>query len=106
MDYCAMGKKVRKLRKSKKWTQVQLAQKIDVSVSFLGHIERGSRKASIETLVALANALGVGTDQLLVDSLTYANKEVLSSSPLSLQQKQVLCEVIDLLANSVSEWRE
>ena len=33
-----------------------------ISLSFMGHIERGTRKASVETLVAL----GVSTDALLL----------------------------------------
>ena len=69
LDYIKLGKKVRIKRKSKGLTQEQLAEQSGISLSFLGHIERGSRKASLETLVSIANALGVSPDYLLQDSL-------------------------------------
>lgn len=50
-------------------TQEQLAVKIGVSVSFIGHIERGSRTTSLETLVAICNTLEVSPEYLLYDSL-------------------------------------
>ena len=70
MDYEKLGKNVRIKRKTKGLTQEQLAEQSGISLSFLGHIERGSRKASLETLVSIANALGVSPDYLLQDSLT------------------------------------
>ena len=57
MDYFALGKRIRKRRVEQGMTQEQLAQQVGVTTSFIGHLERGSRKASLETLVALANAL-------------------------------------------------
>lgn len=65
MDYVAMGKRVKCRRKILKLTQEQLAEKINVSTSFIGHIERGTRKLSVETLCALCDALGVSSDFLL-----------------------------------------
>ena len=57
MDYLALGKRIRKRRVEQGMTQEQLARQVGVTTSFIGHLERGSRKASLETLVALANAL-------------------------------------------------
>ena len=37
----------------------------------ISHIERGKKIMSMETLVSLANALQVSTDELLADSLEY-----------------------------------
>lgn len=65
-----MGKRIRTRRKEARKTQGALSEEIGVSASFLGHIERGSRKASIETLVKLANALHCSVDRFLVDSLS------------------------------------
>ena len=69
MDYVDLGKKVRARRMELNWTQERLAQEIGVSTSFIGHIERGSRKASIDTLVMLANAMEISTDEMLEGSL-------------------------------------
>ena len=44
LDYRAIGRRVRELRTSSGLTQEELAEKIDVSASFVGHIERGGCK--------------------------------------------------------------
>lgn len=46
-------------------SQEALAELCDISPSFMGHIERGTRKMSMETFVSIANALHVSTDYLL-----------------------------------------
>lgn len=69
MDYRALGKRVRQQRQMAEITQEALAEKAGVSCSFIGHIERGEKKASIETLVCLCNAMGVSPMVLLQDSL-------------------------------------
>jgi transcriptional regulator with XRE-family HTH domain len=69
--YTALGKKIRKARQARMLTQETLAEKSGISASFLGHIERGSRKASLETVINLANALGVGANELLAESLVF-----------------------------------
>ena len=46
-------------------TQKQLADAMHVSCSLIGHIERGSRKPSLETLVSLSKVLNIPVDDLL-----------------------------------------
>ena len=65
MDYALLGKRVRIRRQVLELTQEGLAEKIGVSTSFVGHIERGSRKLSVETLYALCKALDTSADFLL-----------------------------------------
>ena len=62
-----VGKKVRVLRTSRlgpKMTQEELAQKAEISVSFLSMIERGERAPHLETLTKLAEALEVPMTEL------------------------------------------
>ena len=61
----AIGRRIYSRRREMKLTQGQLSQKAGISLSFLGHIERGSRKLSVETLVALCNALECSPNDLL-----------------------------------------
>ena len=63
--YTSIGRRIRRLRKRRRWTQVELAERADISTSFLGHIERGSRKLSVETLNRIALALNCSADALL-----------------------------------------
>ena len=70
MDYVKLGTRVRQQRVLNRLTQEQLAEKAGVSTSFIGHIERGEKKASMETVVALCNAMSVAPSVLLQDSLS------------------------------------
>jgi len=63
--YAAIGRRVKQLRIDQKLTQEQLAEASGISPSFLGHIERGTRKASIETIYKLMNALDCTANDLL-----------------------------------------
>lgn len=74
MNYEALGNRIRKERQNAKLTQAKLAEKIDVSTSFIGQIERGERKFSIETLVGIADVLNVSVDYLLRDSFKMNKK--------------------------------
>src|SRR6187549_1170608 len=61
-----IGQRIRELRtqRPERWTQEDLAERAKISVSFLSMIERGERVAHVETLAALAAALGVTLAEL------------------------------------------
>ncbi len=103
MDYNALGKRIRQQRKQRKWTQENLAERAGISVSFLGHIERGSRKASVETLVSLSNSLQIGTDYLLSDSLDL-NEDYDTNSKLRNWQKSLLKGFARVMAEESEEY--
>lgn len=69
MLYKRLGERVREVRRRKDITQADLAKASGISISFVGHIERGTRKASLETFVALCNALQVSPGVLLIDTV-------------------------------------
>lgn len=69
IDYAAMGVRIRTARLDAGLSQSELAEKCNLSVSFLGHIERGSRKMSLETLVTVCKVLNLSADYLLQDEL-------------------------------------
>ena len=69
IDYTAMGGRIRSARQEAGLSQSELAERCSISVSFLGHIERGTRKMSLETLVAICDILGLSADYLLQDEL-------------------------------------
>lgn len=92
MDYEALGKRVRAQRKLLDMTQDELAEAVGVSCSFIGHIERGTRKLSVDTLVRLADVLHVSCDTLLQDSLS-------GPSPRNEARRLLLREIVSLLDN-------
>ena len=75
VDYQAMGRRMKMKRRSKHLSQEDVAKAVNISPSFYGNIERGMRIPSVDTLVQIANALDVGADYLLFDSLKTANSQ-------------------------------
>jgi len=65
LDYGKMGMRIRQVRRARGWSQSELAEKCGISMSFLGHIERGSRIMSMETFANICTALDSGADELL-----------------------------------------
>ncbi len=75
LNYLDIGQRIKKLRISQKMTQDKLAEQVNLSTPHMSHIETGSTKVSLPTLVHLANALGCTVDALLCDSLNHARAE-------------------------------
>jgi len=73
MDYVKFGQQIRQARRNAHITQAELAKKLGVSLSFVGHIERGTRATSLDTLVALCNELKISPHSLLEGSLRYTS---------------------------------
>ena len=101
MDYILLGQRIRRYRQVKKLTQEQLAELADISASFMGHIERGSRVASLDTLMKICAALGVtpndllGVDVLpgavnLPEKISVSPKRLISSVALLLMEQENL----------------
>lgn len=105
MDYVDLGRRIRKQRTAMGWTQEMLAEKIGVSTSFVGHVERGSRKASLETLVSLSNTLGVSLDYLLAASL---DNNGLGPVPQNLNsnQRMALQEILTTIQGQLVDWNK
>jgi len=64
------GKRITQLRKEKGLSQDKLAWNGDMSRSFIGDVERGSRNPTLTNICKLADALGVKKAELfnLIDS--------------------------------------
>jgi len=50
---------IRRYRDYRKWTQAQLAEKLEISVNFLSDIENGKKWISPETMVKFASAFNI-----------------------------------------------
>lgn len=65
LDYQAMGRRIRQRRRWLDMTQERLAEAAGLSTSFVGHIERGSRIPSVETLWEICKALEISMDDIV-----------------------------------------
>ena len=53
------GAKLAYVRKSKKLSQMKLAEKVNMNFNYIGQIERGEANVTIKTMKILADALDV-----------------------------------------------
>jgi len=59
------GANVRAARRTRSWTQEDLAHAADLAVVQISRIERGRREVRLGTVVKLVSALDVSADELL-----------------------------------------
>ncbi|MBN1622781.1 MAG: helix-turn-helix transcriptional regulator [Clostridia bacterium] len=83
--YKKLGIRIREQRKKRGLSQETLAEMCNLGTSYIGIIERAEKRASIITLVKIANALQISTDYLLGDSINYTNDSMLESTMSSLK---------------------
>jgi len=76
IDYTEIGHKIRKARITYSYTQEQLAELCGISTAFLGHIERGTRAMSLETLITICSVLNISLDYLLLDEIPETDSTV------------------------------
>ena len=74
VNYILLGRRIRSIRKEHNLTQETLSEMAGITPTNLSHIERGKTKPSVETLVALANALRVTMNDFLCDSLQFSTQ--------------------------------
>ncbi len=68
IDYAALGSRIRSSRKTKGLSQEKLGEICSISTAHVGHIERGTRIPSLETLFKISKELNVSMDYLFFDS--------------------------------------
>lgn len=61
----AMGQRIRTIRRDKNISSEALAEKLDIAVESLWHIENGARNTSLGTLLKIAVELDVSLDYLV-----------------------------------------
>jgi Predicted transcriptional regulators len=106
MDYKLMGKRIRKQRVYMSLTQEQLAERAGLSASFIGHIEQGSRVASIHTLVVLCRAMNITPNFVLQDSFENLTDSLNFPPNLSAQQITKLQEVVNTMTHAMDHWND
>lgn len=64
----AFANKLSEIRKNRKLTQQELAEKVGVGISQMRRYEKGSSSPTLEVIKNLAITLGVSTDELIFDN--------------------------------------
>lgn len=103
-----IGKNIRKYRMLKGLRQEDVAERANLSVNYVGMIERGEKTPSLETFINIVNAIGISADMILCDVLNngYAVKESLLSEKmkkLPIKERNKIYDVIDTMTKHSKE---
>jgi transcriptional regulator with XRE-family HTH domain len=65
-DICvSFGKRLRRLRKQRNWTQVYMAEHVGMDRSFISDLENGKKEICLRNLELLATTFGMTVSKLL-----------------------------------------
>lgn len=73
LETAKVGVRIQEVRRARGLTQAELAQAVDITPKYLSNIECGAKIPKFETFIAIANALEIDANTLLVDVLTVSN---------------------------------
>ncbi|WP_182103750.1 helix-turn-helix domain-containing protein [Niallia taxi] len=82
----SIGDKIKLHRKNAKLTQVQLAEKANMSRSYLADLERNRYNPSLDTLTAIADALNINLSNLIDDEKPF-NPELNENDEKDIQKE-------------------
>lgn len=103
IDYEALGKKIKALRLKRGLTQDALAEKVHCYTSHVSNIENSHTKVSLNTLLAIANALDTSIDHLISEqyddpSLALDNEILRAVQSCDEARKEQILKIIEILA--------
>lgn len=106
MNYIALGKEIRDLRRKRGLTQEQLAELADLSTPYVSHLERGTKKLSLAVLVRLSESLGVTVDRLLtgnqeIDKTAFYFEVQELLEDCTVRERAVLAEIVSAAKRSI-----
>lgn len=81
-DYESIGKRVRRARLEKRYSQEMLAEKINCSNNYISHIETGQTKVSLRILLQISYVLDLPLDYFLLDT-PYVSRNYLVEKELA-----------------------
>lgn len=102
MDLSGIGKQIREARLQKSWNQDQLAEKTNLSLAYIGMIERGEKIPKLETFIRIINTLEISADVVLQDVLVNGYQVRMSRylekmDQLSKEKRDDIPEIVDVL---------
>lgn len=96
-----LGDNIRTLRTGKGWTQVYLADRLQITAPFLAQIESGKRGTSLELVEAVADIFGIPVASLFIEQYTpQQTKTEIRSIELKTIEKQLQESVYESIAKA------
>ena len=60
-----LGENIRRIRKEKGMTQIELCQKLEVDRAYMSNVENGNKNPTLATIEKIAKALSVSLNELI-----------------------------------------
>ena len=100
LDLCKVGDRIQQCRKSRGYTQEQLAEAMNVSIQMISNVERGNKAIRIDNLVNLSQILHVSTDYLLTGKHNTDNNDLIALrfSKLPEREQEAIAILIEHLS--------
>lgn len=99
MNKSEFGKRVRKLRKTKGWTQEELASLAQVSLTTIKDIEWGARDPSISVVEKISGVFGMKMEEIIYGEGAEFTKDLESRFKqiafLPKEEQKMICTMID-----------
>lgn len=70
LDYIVVGRKIKEIRKQKRYSQQDMADMTGLSSNYISEIELGKKEGRLNTYFQIAAALDVSIDELVKDSVS------------------------------------
>lgn len=97
----AVGERIRYLRLSKELSQEKLALEAGINPAFLGHLERGLKSPTVDTLAKIAAALNVTLSELVaIEEISQNNS---ATEKITLLLNGLSSDEADCIAHIVAE---
>ena len=111
VDKRKLGKQIKMVRTSKRMTQEELAEKIDVSPTFISLVETGAKALSLSKAIELADVLKVSMDVLFQDNRLQQEESDIAEAAFLLQgcnryEKEVIVDTIFALKSAMREHKQ
>lgn len=97
INYKLLGIGIRKRRMALHMTQAELAERTDLSVSYISYLETGKKTPSLACLASIADVLDTTIDTLLTGTLTPSGKDYSLDALLMDCSAQERAFLVDLL---------
>ena len=99
INHRQIGKRIKEIREQNNLSQAELAEATELSVSYISHVENAKRKASLESVLRIVNALGITVDKLLAgvqlhNPTSYQTDIDLLMAECSEKEKRFVYEII------------
>ena len=106
-----LGQRIREQRRKKGWTMDKLAEKANLSVNYVGDLERGVKTPSLDTFIRIVEALDVPADVLIRDTgapASYVADDELNRklSRLTPGQKKAATDILNAYIDNIPYIKE